>query len=694
VPGQRKALIIANDEYEQEGLRNLLAPAADAEALGRVLGDPLIGEFDVRVARNELSHVIQAQIEELFSESLPDDLLLLHFSGHGLKSEAGELFFAAPNTRPDRLGSTAVAADFVQKCMRNSRSRSIVLLLDCCYGGAFSQGVAVRAAGTVHVMDSFPKERPGGGRGRAVISASSAMEYAFEGNHLADNQHPRPSLFTAALVEGLATGEADRDEDGWVSLDELYDYVFDKVREQNPHQTPTRQVEMQGELYLARSPRQRIRISAASVPADLRAAMTDPNVYTRLGAVSELRARLFTENLSVAEGAREALAELARTDVRFVVDPATAALAEVALQPSPTELHFGSVEQGSAPPHRLVRLLGPPIARECVPYSSHSWILVNRNVDGLDISVETFGTGALQGTAHLRGPTGVAIVAITVNLTPPSPQVTPTRRPVPSNDQGRAGSAYSPTGPCAERTLSRPSMKRLSPPSGPRLAPQYDEQDSGHTSGQADRATDLAAAPAVPATRDGHVLWALIPVLSLGLLLPAPFAYAAARLRSPKLWIVTLAYATPWVVLLPVIIAQSSLGHVKADLYASGWLLFFAVVGAVHAFRLRRRVLVTPSVVAPQTTETKATAAEAETSTLAIPKVPRSTIWVVSRPRRQYRFCLISCIALFIAAWIGINKAYPFSGLSYAMGWLIGLSLTGVALSLGLLIYARHVNHD
>ena len=35
------------------------------------------------------------RIEELFSESRSDDLLLLHFSGHGLKSESGELFFAA-----------------------------------------------------------------------------------------------------------------------------------------------------------------------------------------------------------------------------------------------------------------------------------------------------------------------------------------------------------------------------------------------------------------------------------------------------------------------------------------------------------------------------------------------------------------------------------------------------------------------
>jgi hypothetical protein len=80
--GQRKALIVASDQYEQEGLRNLVAPAADAEALAGVLGDPQMGDFDVQVVRNEPSHVIQAQVEDLLSESRPDDVLLLHFSCH------------------------------------------------------------------------------------------------------------------------------------------------------------------------------------------------------------------------------------------------------------------------------------------------------------------------------------------------------------------------------------------------------------------------------------------------------------------------------------------------------------------------------------------------------------------------------------------------------------------------------------
>jgi hypothetical protein len=323
VTGQRKALIVANDAYEHDGLRSLLAPAADAEALGAVLGDRHIGDFAVNVLRNEPAHVIQAHIEEMFADSRSEDLLLLHFSCHGLKSEAGELFFAAPNTRPNRLGSTAVSADFVQRCMRTSRSRSIVLLLDCCYGGAFARGVTVRAAGDIDVLGSFPHERLGSGRGRAVITASSAMEYAFEGGQLADGA-PQPSVFTTALVEGLSTGDADRDQDGWVSLNELYDYVFDKVRERNPHQTPSRDVEMQGELFIAR--RSRPVIMPTPVPPELLQAIDHPLAGIRAGAVQELARLLAGSHAGLVLGARLALERLAEDDSRAVSAAAVAAL--------------------------------------------------------------------------------------------------------------------------------------------------------------------------------------------------------------------------------------------------------------------------------------------------------------------------------------------------------------------------------
>jgi hypothetical protein len=148
-------------------------------------------------------------------------------------------------------------------------------------------------------------------------------------------------------------------------------------------------------------------------------------MYTRLGAVSELLPRLASENLPVAAGAYEALADLARTDIRAVAEPAAAALSQAALHPEETELHFGEHRQGSTPPHRTVRLLGPPIARACTPRASDDWIRVNEVAEGFDISVDTASTGCLRGTLDLKGPTGEAVIAIDVELLPPEPQEPP-----------------------------------------------------------------------------------------------------------------------------------------------------------------------------------------------------------------------------------------------------------------------------
>ncbi|HEY6594774.1 MAG TPA: caspase family protein [Asanoa sp.] len=452
MPGRRRALIVANDEYENEGLRHLTSPGADAEALGRVLADARIGDFDVRVIRNEPAHVIGTHIEDLFSDARPDDVLLVHFSCHGLKSESGELFFAAANTRPNRLGSTAVAAGFVQRCMHASRSRSIVLLLDCCYGGAFSQGVAVRAAGDVNVLDSFPAGRLGGGRGRAVITASSSMEYAFEGDRLADDQERAPSVFTSALVEGLASGDADRDEDGWVSLNELYEYVFDQVRERNPNQTPRRDVEMSGELYLARSGRRRI--PPQPIPADLRAAMTDANMFSRLGAVTELRSRLASDNLPVAVGAYEALHEIAATDIRYVAEAAAAAMRTAEIQPSSRSLSFGPVAAGDDAGRLVVRLAGPPLARGSV-HASDPWIAVADTPDGFAVSVDTSRAGSRRGSVTVKSPTGE--LSIPVDLT-----VEPAAMPLP--EQAVAPGAA----PTSERLSAEPEP--LSAPGAASLA--------------------------------------------------------------------------------------------------------------------------------------------------------------------------------------------------------------------------------
>jgi hypothetical protein len=320
VDGTRSALIVASYDYEDAGLSRLRAPARDAEALAAVLRDPQVGAFDVRTMLNQPQYVISEAVEEFFADRSPNDLLLLYFSCHGVKDDDGELYFAASNTKPRRLGATAVAAEFVNRCMSRSRSRRVVLLLDCCYAGAFERGMVARAGTAMDIKERF------GGRGRAVITASSAMEYAFEGNEVAENHDPAPSVFTRALVDGLETGDADRDEDGHVGLDELYDYVYVKVREVTPNQTPGKWTfGVEGELYIAN--RSRPVTKPAPLPPELQEAIDHPLPGVRVAAVQELERLLPSKHAGLALAAALALEQLAADDSRAVSSAAQAAMA-------------------------------------------------------------------------------------------------------------------------------------------------------------------------------------------------------------------------------------------------------------------------------------------------------------------------------------------------------------------------------
>src|SRR5689334_1533334 len=313
--GSRVALVVANDQYDDPGLKRLVAPAQDAAALAGVLADPAVGGFDVQVLRNAPAQDIRFAVEDFFADRNPEDLLLLHFSCHGLKNSAGELFLAVADTKPARLASTAVAADFVNRQMADSRAQRIALFLDCCYGGAFPRGMVVRAAGEAQVQDAFAKQAEvGGGRGRVVITASTSMEYAFEGGQLAsDASKPAPSVFTGAVVDGLTTGEADRDGDGWVGLTELVGFVTDRIHRVTPNQNPQMWTfGSQGELLIARS---RVRrITPAPLAPELTQAKESPLPAARFGVVDYLRERLYDQDLGQAYAAWQGLRQMIDDD--------------------------------------------------------------------------------------------------------------------------------------------------------------------------------------------------------------------------------------------------------------------------------------------------------------------------------------------------------------------------------------------
>jgi branched-chain amino acid transport system substrate-binding protein len=314
--GKRVALLIGCSDYQDRKFHPLPAPIQDLNALKPVLADPTIGDFTVSTLLNEPSGTVSVRIERFFSNHKPDDHLLLYFSCHGILDPRGRLYFVAADTKKELLDATGISARWVKEQMDHSRSQRIVLLLDCCYSGAFAKGLRRGSAGTEEIIEQL------GGRGRVVITASDKLEHAYD------------SEFTNAVVVGLKTGAADLDGDGQVSVHELYQYVYDQVRRGASSQTPTMSADdMRGPFYLAKNPH-----APSPPPVTLEQALTSEIAWERLWAVDGLR-RLLTSDAPGGQKrtARQALARLHGADTdRDVHKAASEVLSAVSRRPDTT----------------------------------------------------------------------------------------------------------------------------------------------------------------------------------------------------------------------------------------------------------------------------------------------------------------------------------------------------------------------
>ncbi|MCW2849709.1 MAG: caspase family protein [Marmoricola sp.] len=245
---RRTALVVAVSEYTDTTLRQLRSPAGDAADFGQVLGRPDLGGFEVTTVLDGRAHEIRLAVEEFLGVCGPEDLALVYLSCHGLVDARRRLYFAAADTLKDRLASTGVEARWLLDQLEECRARRQVVILDCCFSGAFATGT--KGDDTVELGTQLL----GQGRGRIVLTASRATEYSFEGTPTEASGSPG-SVFTAALASGIRTGVADTDNDGYISVDDAYAYAFDAMRSAGAQQTPQRWLYgAEGDIVLAKNP--------------------------------------------------------------------------------------------------------------------------------------------------------------------------------------------------------------------------------------------------------------------------------------------------------------------------------------------------------------------------------------------------------------------------------------------------------
>lgn len=255
---RRLALLIGNSDHTDAGLARLAKPAHDVSGLARVLTDTRVGNFQVGengLLINRSNTEINIAIEEFFKSKKSDDFLLLYFAGHGILDDQGRLYLAATNTQRNTLKATGIAAEFIADAMYESNSKRQILILDCCHSGAFARGARAVVGNNVGTQAIFERSRTG--YARIVITATDATQYAFESDNemLGSSDESVNSIFTRFLIQGLETGEADKDGNGEITHDELFEYVREKVLDVTPRQTPQMWIyKYEGKLSIAHAP--------------------------------------------------------------------------------------------------------------------------------------------------------------------------------------------------------------------------------------------------------------------------------------------------------------------------------------------------------------------------------------------------------------------------------------------------------
>lgn len=227
------ALLIGVSDYESTKINSLPGVLKDIEAMQRILLQPKIGGFnDVQLLTNPDNATIQSAIQSLFIEKCrqEDDIALLYFSGHGWRDENRFLYLIAQNSRiySQNQVLNAVSARFIQEeCMNRSQTRRQVLILDCCFSGAFAEGMSAKDL-EIETVDLAGQL---GGEGRAILTSSTATQVSFEDGI-------GGGIYTRHLVEGIETGAADADNNGVITVAELHEYAKRKVQEAKPAMKP------------------------------------------------------------------------------------------------------------------------------------------------------------------------------------------------------------------------------------------------------------------------------------------------------------------------------------------------------------------------------------------------------------------------------------------------------------------------
>ena len=244
---QKWAVIVGTSEYAHRGISPLKYADADAEAFAKFLQTPEGGGFEadhMRVLLNKDATLpkLQEALIDFLQQAIDKDLVIIYFAGHGLPDPARQqnLYLLTYDADPARLGTTSFPMWQIKDVLeRHISAKRIVVFSDACHSGGISVDFATRGldATKSNLINQYLADLSRTKEGIVIFLASASGEVSQEIPELGHG------VFTYYLLQGMK-GEADFNNDYTVTINELMQYVEDRVKRktkgaQNPMRSQT-----------------------------------------------------------------------------------------------------------------------------------------------------------------------------------------------------------------------------------------------------------------------------------------------------------------------------------------------------------------------------------------------------------------------------------------------------------------------
>src|SRR5690606_743988 len=242
------------------GSKDLPETVNDAKALQKLLGNKEIGGYYKKnlkiLTKKKATRIgILKAFDELLERTDENSSVFLYYSGHGgmysdntfIKDEAKKkpeaenqkYFHLCPNDYdPNNYKTTWIKAEEVKYKLSQLQCRRMIFFLDCCHAAGMTAGVSRQPLQPIHTNAECLAQNLDDGRGMMIVSACRADQ---ESGIVEGEEN---SIFTKCMLEVLRGDHKREDEDPFVKIIEVVEYLFDRVPKINPDQKPYANLQM------------------------------------------------------------------------------------------------------------------------------------------------------------------------------------------------------------------------------------------------------------------------------------------------------------------------------------------------------------------------------------------------------------------------------------------------------------------